>query len=223
MAQAGSFVPAARARLPVLDRIFTRVGAMDNLAGGESTFLVEMHETANILHNATPDSLVLLDEVGRGTSTYDGLSIAWAVGEYIHEQIGAKTVFATHYHELTVLAERFERVFNLNVAVKEWGDKVIFLHKIVPGGCDHSYGIHVAELAGVPDPVIDRARDILHNLEKDRPLPEGESADAIQTVPQMELFPGRPDPLIRELEKLDPNQLTPIEALALLEKLKKLL
>jgi len=222
LAQAGSFVPAARARLPVLDRIFTRVGAMDNLAGGESTFLVEMHETANILHNATPDSLVLLDEVGRGTSTYDGLSIAWAVGEYLHEKVGAKTVFATHYHELTVLAERLARIFNLNVAVKEWGDKVIFLHKIVPGGCDHSYGIHVAELAGVPDPVIERARNILHNLEEDRPLPEGETASPIGASPQTDLFPGRPDPLMEELKKVDPNQLTPIEALSLLAKLKDL-
>lgn len=223
LAQTGSFVPAARARLPVLDRIFTRVGAMDNLAGGESTFLVEMHETANILHNATEDSLVLLDEVGRGTSTYDGLSIAWAVGEYIHEEIGAKTIFATHYHELTVLAERFTRVFNLNVAVKEWGDKVIFLHKIVPGGCDHSYGIHVAELAGVPSPVIDRARDILHNLEEERPLPEGESAGMVTSISQTELFAERPDPLIEELKKVKPDTLTPVEALNLLVRLKEMI
>jgi DNA mismatch repair protein MutS len=223
LAQAGSFVPAARARLPVLDRIFTRVGAMDNLAGGESTFLVEMHETANILHNATTDSLVLLDEVGRGTSTYDGLSIAWAVGEYLHEEVGAETIFATHYHELTVLAERFARVFNLNVAVKEWGDKVIFLHKIVPGGCDHSYGIHVAELAGVPGPVITRARDILRNLEEERPLPEGETAGPVSANKQTELFSGRPDPLIKELRKVDPDNLTPVEALNLLVKLTKMI
>ncbi|MFO7768718.1 MAG: DNA mismatch repair protein MutS, partial [bacterium] len=223
MAQAGSFVPAARARLPVLDRIFTRVGAMDNLAGGESTFLVEMHETANILHNATPDSLVLLDEVGRGTSTYDGLSIAWAVAEHLHEEVGAKTVFATHYHELTVLAERLPRIFNLNVSVKEWGDRVVFLHKIVPGGCDHSYGIHVAELAGVPDPVIGRARKILSNLEEDRPLPEGESVPSMAAEDQVDLFASRPDPLVEKLQGIDPNQLTPLEALTLLAELKDLL
>jgi len=223
MAQMGSFVPAAKARLPVLDRLFTRVGAMDNLAGGESTFLVEMHETANILHNATEDSLVLLDEVGRGTSTYDGLSIAWAVGEYLHEEIGAKTIFATHYHELTVLAERFSRIFNLNVDVKEWGEKVIFLHKIVPGGCDHSYGIHVAELAGVPSPVIDRARDILHNLEDERPLPEGESTGTATPISQTELFLTRPDPLVEELKNVKPDTLTPVEALNLLVRLKEML
>ena len=222
MAQIGSFVPAARARLPVVDRIFTRVGAMDNLAGGESTFLVEMHETANILHNATADSLVLLDEVGRGTSTYDGLSIAWALAEYLHEKVGAKTVFATHYHELTALADRLPRVFNLNVAVKEWGEKVIFLHKIVPGGCDHSYGIHVAELAGVPDPVIRRAREILGNLEEDRPLPEGESAEPAVAPPQTDLFAGRPHPLLEEMKRIDPNRMTPIEALDLLVKMKDL-
>jgi DNA mismatch repair protein MutS len=224
MAQAGSFVPAARARLPVLDRIFTRVGAMDNLAGGESTFLVEMHETANILHHATGRSLVLLDEVGRGTSTYDGLSIAWAVAEHLHEQVGAFTLFATHYHELTVLADRLPRVFNLNVAVKEWGDRVIFLHKIVPGGCDHSYGIHVAELAGVPRPVIDRARVLLRNLEADRPLPQASpEGKPIAAQSQMDLFPSRPDPLIQELRRLDPETLTPLEALNLLARLRELL
>ncbi len=225
MAQAGSFVPAGRARLPVLDRIFTRVGAMDNLAGGESTFLVEMHETANILHHATERSLVLLDEVGRGTSTYDGLSIAWAVAEHLHEQVGAFTLFATHYHELTVLAERLPRIFNLNVAVKEWGDRVIFLHQIVPGGCDHSYGIHVAELAGVPRAVIDRARVLLRNLESDRPLPQasegGGKPSSAET--QMDLFPSRPDPLIQELRRLDPETLTPLEALNLLARLRDLL
>jgi DNA mismatch repair protein MutS len=223
MAQIGSFVPAAKARLPVVDRIFTRVGAMDNLAGGESTFLVEMHETANILNNATADSLVLLDEVGRGTSTYDGLSIAWALVEHLHEEVGAKSVFATHYHELTVLAERLPGVFNLNVAVKEWGEKVIFLHKIVPGGCDHSYGIHVAELAGVPDRVIRRAREILGNLEEDRPLPEGEGAGPLPGIPQTDLFSGRPDPLLNELRNIDLDHLTPLEAINLLAKMKDLI
>ncbi len=222
MAQAGSWVPAERALLPVLDRIFTRVGAMDNLAGGESTFLVEMHETANILRHATPDSLVLLDEVGRGTSTYDGLSIAWAVGEYLHEEVGARTIFATHYHELVALADRFPRVFNLNVAVKEWGEKVVFLHTIVPGGCDHSYGIHVAELAGVPERVIARARVILDALERERPLPaEAESAAATRL--QTELFAVRPDPLVEALRRIDPEATTPIEALALLQRLRALI
>lgn len=224
MAQIGSFVPAAAAHLPVHDRIFTRVGAMDNLAGGESTFLVEMHETANILHHATTDSLVLLDEVGRGTSTYDGLSIAWAVGEYLHESVGARTIFATHYHELTILADRLPRVFNLNVAVKEWGDKIIFLHQIVPGGCDHSYGIHVAELAGVPDPVIGRAREVLRNLEDDRPLPAGEEGEGGGVAePQMDLFPSRPDALVEELRSTDPDHLTPVDALRILIRLKELL
>ncbi len=223
MAQTGSFVPATCARLPVLDRIFTRVGAMDNLAGGESTFLIEMHETANILHNATTDSLVLLDEVGRGTSTYDGLSIAWAVGEYLHEEVGAKTIFATHYHELTILAERMHRVFNLNVAVKEWGDRVIFLHKIVPGGCDHSYGIHVAELAGVPDPVIGRSREILQNLEEDRPLPEERDREKRVPDPQTDLFAHRPDALVEELRTVDPDHITPVEALQVLIRMKDLL
>jgi DNA mismatch repair protein MutS len=223
LSQTGSFVPAARAHLPVVDRIFTRVGASDNLAGGESTFLVEMHETANILHNATAESLVLLDEVGRGTSTYDGLSIAWALAEYLHSEVGAKTVFATHYHELTALADRLARVFNLNVAVKEWGEKVIFLHKIVPGGCDHSYGIHVAELAGVPEPVIERARHILQNLEEDRPLPEGEGTGTAASDPQTELFSGRSDPLLEALRDVDPNRMTPLEALSLLARLKDLI
>jgi len=222
MAQAGAWVPAESARVPVLDRIFTRVGAMDNLAGGESTFLVEMHETANILHNATPDSLVLLDEVGRGTSTYDGLSIAWAVAEHLHDEIGARTVFATHYHELVELAERFPRIFNLNVAVREWGDKVIFLHTIEPGGCDHSYGIHVAELAGVPEAVIDRARGILHTLERERPLPTG-SGPPPEPPAQIELFTRRPDPLVEALHEIDPEAVTPIEALNLLQRLKELI
>jgi DNA mismatch repair protein MutS len=196
---------------------------MDNLAGGESTFLIEMHETANILHNATTDSLVLLDEVGRGTSTYDGLSIAWAVGEYLHEEVGAKTIFATHYHELTILAERMPRVFNLNVAVKEWGDRVIFLHKIVPGGCDHSYGIHVAELAGVPDPVIGRSREILQNLEEDRPLPEERDREKRVPDPQTDLFAHRPDALVEELRTVDPDHITPVEALQVLIRMKDLL
>ncbi|HVM42721.1 MAG TPA: DNA mismatch repair protein MutS, partial [Gemmatimonadales bacterium] len=157
LAQAGSFVPARRARVGVVDRLFTRVGASDDLARGQSTFLVEMSETASILHNASRRSLVLLDEIGRGTSTYDGVAIAWAVAEYLHERVGCKAVFATHYHELTQLADRFARIVNFNVAVHESGDQVIFLHRLRPGGADRSYGIHVGRLAGLPDEVIERA------------------------------------------------------------------
>lgn len=167
MAQIGSFVPAKMARVGIVDRIFTRVGASDNLASGESTFLVEMNETANILNNATPRSLILLDEIGRGTSTFDGLSIAWAVAEYIYREprLRCKTLFATHYHELTELALLYPRIKNYNVAVEEWKDQVVFLRKIVPGGSDNSYGIYVAQMAGLPAPLIARAKEILTNLE----------------------------------------------------------
>jgi DNA mismatch repair protein MutS len=166
LAHTGSFVPAAEARVDLLDRIFTRIGASDNLARGQSTFMVEMTETANILHHATERSLVILDEIGRGTSTFDGLSLAWSIVEHLHQQTGAKTLFATHYHELTELAERLSRVFNLNVAVKEWNEQVVFLRQIVEGAADQSYGIQVARLAGVPQPVLDRAKEILSNLEE---------------------------------------------------------
>ncbi|RMF61426.1 MAG: DNA mismatch repair protein MutS, partial [Calditrichaeota bacterium] len=173
LAQMGSFVPAKQAKIGVVDKIFTRVGASDNLAGGESTFLVEMNETANILNNATERSLILLDEIGRGTSTFDGLSIAWAVAEYLHNSpsVAAKTIFATHYHELTELALMLPRVKNYNVAVKEWADNFVFLRKMVEGGCDHSYGIQVAKLAGLPAPVIQRAKEILSNLEREELTP----------------------------------------------------
>jgi DNA mismatch repair ATPase MutS len=165
MAQVGSFVPAKRATLGVCDRIFARVGASDELAKGQSTFLVEMIETARILNTATPASLVILDEIGRGTSTYDGMSLAWAVVEHLHDHVGCRTLFATHYHELTDLAEKLAGVANLNVAVREWQDQVIFLHQIVPGAADKSYGIHVAKIAGVPREVNDRAAEILATLE----------------------------------------------------------
>ncbi len=179
LAQIGSFVPARRARIGIVDRIFTRVGASDNLAAGESTFLVEMNETANILNNATPRSLILLDEVGRGTSTFDGLSIAWALVEYLHEtpSVAARTLFATHYHELNELAERFPRVKNYRVQVEEHDGKVIFLHKLVPGGADHSYGIEVARMAGLPEPVIVRAREILRHLEAQHLVVEAPAGD----------------------------------------------
>ena len=165
MAQMGSFIPAKEAAIGTVDRIFTRVGASDELSRGQSTFMVEMNETANILNNATERSLIILDEVGRGTSTFDGVSIAWAITEYIYQHIHARTLFATHYHELTELALLFPGIKNFNIAVKEWGDEIIFLRKIVEGGTDKSYGIHVARLAGIPREVIQRARIILNNLE----------------------------------------------------------
>ena len=161
MAQIGSFVPAASAKIGLVDRIFTRVGANDDLSRGQSTFMVEMNETANIVNNATERSLVILDEIGRGTSTFDGLSIAWSVAEFLHDKIKARTLFATHYHELTKLAEERSGVANFNVAVREWNEQIIFLRKIVPGGADKSYGIQVARLAGLPKEILDRAKDIL--------------------------------------------------------------
>ena len=166
MAQIGSFVPAASAEIGMVDRIFTRVGANDDLARGQSTFMVEMNETANIVNNATERSLVILDEIGRGTSTFDGLSIAWSVAEFLHDKIKARTLFATHYHELTKLADERKGVCNFNVAVREWNEQIIFLRKIVPGGADKSYGIQVARLAGLPKEILDRAKDILSHLEK---------------------------------------------------------
>jgi DNA mismatch repair protein MutS len=165
MAQIGSFVPAKLARIGAVDRIFTRVGASDDLSRGQSTFMVEMNETANILNNATRRSLIILDEIGRGTSTYDGISIAWSVAEYLHEKIKAKTLFATHYHELTAMNRRFPRIKNFNIAVREWNDQIIFLRKIHSGGADKSYGIQVARLAGLPSEVISRAKEMLNALE----------------------------------------------------------
>jgi DNA mismatch repair protein MutS len=212
MAQMGAFVPAREARIGVVDRLFTRVGAQDNVAGGQSTFLVEMVETANILHNVTPRSLVLLDEVGRGTSTYDGLAIAWAVLEHLHDYgRGAKVLFATHYHELTQLADRLPRVRNFHVAVREWNDEIIFLHKVRPGGTDRSYGIHVARLAGVPAAVIERAKTLLADLEASR-AGQLERAEAAQ----LGLFEPAPHPLVAELGKLDLARLTPLDALNIL-------
>jgi DNA mismatch repair protein MutS len=225
MAQMGAWVPAKSAKIGIVDKIFTRVGASDNLAGGESTFLVEMNETANILNNATSDSLILLDEIGRGTSTYDGLSIAWAVTEFLHnnESVAAKTLFATHYHELTELEEVLERVINLNVAVKEYGDKIVFLRKIVPGGCDHSYGIHVAKLAGIPDQVIARANEILHHLEEHEAANVDTEKHFTPPAPtaQMDMFSRQEQHLREALNALDVNRMTPMEALAKLEELKK--
>jgi DNA mismatch repair protein MutS len=165
LAQIGSFVPAASAEIGLVDRIFTRVGANDDLARGQSTFMVEMNETANIVNNATDRSLIILDEIGRGTSTFDGLSIAWSVAEFLHDKIKARTLFATHYHELTKLADERSGVFNCNVAVREWNEQIIFLRKIIPGGADKSYGIQVARLAGLPKEILERAKNILSHLE----------------------------------------------------------
>jgi DNA mismatch repair protein MutS len=211
MAQMGSFVPAHSARIGLVDRIFTRIGAQDEIHSGQSTFMVEMLETANILHHATPRSLLILDEIGRGTSTYDGVAIAWAVVEYIHNhpKLRAKTLFATHYHELTQLADLLPGVRNYNVAVSEAEGKVVFLHKIVPGGADRSYGIHVGQLAGLPKPVVQRANEIMRLL-------EASSGKAVHINPmaakQLALFPET-NPLLDELKELDINGLSPIEAL----------
>ncbi len=200
LAHTGSFIPAAEARIDLVDRIFTRIGASDDLARGQSTFMVEMSETANILNNATPRSLIILDEIGRGTSTFDGLSLAWSIVEHLHNQVGAKTLFATHYHELTELAGRLPRLKNFNVAVREWNDQIVFLRKIVEGGTDKSYGIQVARLAGVPKAVLERAKEILHNLEASELTPEGtvrgqsrhraerEKLQQLAPPPQMDLF-----------------------------------
>ncbi len=263
MAQIGCFVPAKEAKIGLVDKIFTRVGASDNLAAGESTFLVEMNEAANILNNATPRSLILLDEVGRGTSTFDGLSIAWSLVEYLHNkaEVAAKTLFATHYHELNEMETLYERIKNYNVQVKEHNGKVIFMRKLVRGGADHSYGIQVADMAGLPQIVIERAKVILGNLEKHsldvtnkngdpqnrepdengdpRPEPLSRGAarktaarntvkqvDKQENLPQMSLFQASTDPnlemVMDKLDAADPNRMTPIEALMLLNELKRL-
>ena len=227
MAQMGSFIPADRAAISITDRIFTRVGALDNLSHGQSTFLVEMEETANILNNASARSLVIMDEIGRGTSTFDGLSIAWAVAEYLHDlnDKGVKTLFATHYHELTELARTKPRVKNLNVAVKEWNDEIIFLRKLVQGGTNRSYGIQVARLAGIPAPVIERSKKILYSIENGEYGAGGSSFgikadDAAPPGPvQLDLF-GKPESdIIDRLSKIDISTMTPLEALTLLSEL----
>jgi len=218
LAQCGSFVPAESARIGVADRIFSRVGASDDLSQGKSTFMVEMSETANILNNATSRSLLVLDEIGRGTSTYDGVAIAWAVTEHIAETVGARTLFATHYHELTELASRFTGITNLNVAVSEWGEEIVFLRRIEEGGTDRSFGIHVARIAGIPKPVIERARAILARLEEPGREPSPLAAAGEQ---QLALFTPPPHPLLEELRSLDPDDLSPIDALLRLRDLKR--
>ncbi len=228
MAQIGSFVPAKEARIGLVDRIFTRVGASDNISSGESTFLVEMQEAANILNNATGKSLILLDEIGRGTSTFDGISIAWSITEYLHENpnLNAKTLFATHYHELNEMAELFPRIKNYKVEVREYGDKVIFLHKVTPGGADHSYGIQVAQMAGLPQFVTSRAKEVLANLESKELTPyEVKKAKLArlknQDNLQISLFEMKDDSLRKEISDIPINELTPLEALNKLSELKK--
>lgn len=233
MAQMGGFVPAAAATIGLVDRIFTRVGAMDDLRRGQSTFMVEMIETANILNNATPRSLVILDEIGRGTSTFDGLAIAWAVAEALvnKEGKGIKTLFATHYHELTELAATQPRIHNFHIAVREWNDTIIFLHKLLPGGVSRSYGIQVAALAGVPAAVVTRAKELLHNIEQGEFNRQGqpriaaggveEGGGRVAKPSQLRLF-GADDPLRRRLAEIQPDSLSPLDALNLLYELKQL-
>ena len=233
LAQAGSFVPAERAEIGLVDRLFTRVGATDRLGARQSTFMVEMQDTADILRSATPRSLVLLDEVGRGTSTYDGLALAWAVTEFLHSAAGPRprTLFATHYHELTQLAETLPRLRNVQVTVKEWGDQVLFLHRIADGAADRSYGIHVARLAGLPMAVIERAREVLRELESERTVEHLEArrgrasggAAREAAASQQTFFAEPTHPLLDELRALDPEALTPLEALNRLAEWKKTL
>jgi DNA mismatch repair protein MutS len=222
LAQSGSFVPAARARIGLVDRLFTRVGAADDLARGQSTFMVEMAECARILHQATPRSLLLLDEVGRGTSTFDGLAIAWAVAEHIHDVLKARTLFATHYHELCDLAREKPRAVNLTMAVTEVEGRVIFLRKIIAGAASRSYGIHVAKLAGLPERVLHRAREILENLEAHELDEAGRPALAGSRA-QLGLFqpPPREPPLLEALRKLDLSRTTPLDALLWLNEQQK--
>jgi DNA mismatch repair protein MutS len=229
LAQIGSFVPAKEARLGVVDKIFTRVGASDNISMGESTFMVEMNEAASILNNISERSLVLLDEIGRGTSTYDGISIAWAISEYLHEHPSrAKTLFATHYHELNEMTETFDRVKNYNVSVKELKDTVLFLRKLVPGGSHHSFGIHVAKMAGMPKAVLDRANKILKRLEKSHSSKEltNEMKTIAEDKMQLSFF-NLDDPLLEEIRNeildIDIDTLTPVEALMKLNEIKRML
>ena len=229
MAHMGSFVPADQAMIPLTDKIFTRVGASDNLSGGESTFMVEMNETASIINNITTSSLILLDEIGRGTSTYDGISIAWSIAEYLHNSPQQpKTLFATHYHELNELENKFPRIKNYHITNKEVGNKVIFLRKLAPGGSTHSFGIHVARMAGMPPALIQRANEILRQLEA---MHEGENigvelkkmnADKLQ----LSIFDAHSETfeeMRRMLEGIDINRLTPVEALLKLSEIKNLL
>jgi DNA mismatch repair protein MutS len=226
MAHMGSFVPASDAKIPLTDKIFTRVGASDNLSGGESTFMVEMNETASIINNITSRSLILLDEIGRGTSTYDGISIAWSIVEYLYKsQYSPKTLFATHYHELNELENKFEGVKNYHVTNKEVGNKIIFLRKLAPGGSTHSFGIHVARMAGMPPSLIDRANEILVQLEETHVGSPIEDTVKQISAPKMQLsiFDAHSatfDYIRKLLENTDINRLTPVEALLKLQEIK---
>jgi DNA mismatch repair protein MutS len=228
LAQMGSFVPAQRVRMGVVDKIFTRVGASDNISMGESTFMVEMNETASILNNISDRSLILLDEIGRGTSTYDGISIAWAIAEFLHEHPAKpKTLFATHYHELNEMQDIFARIQNYNVSVKELKDTVLFIRKLVKGGSAHSFGIHVAKMAGMPQVVIQKAQKLLKKLEKDH---SGEALANVKASAKEEMqlsFFNLDDPLLEEIKEeivnLDINTLTPVEALMKLNEIKRML
>ena len=228
MAQMGSFVPAATAEIGMVDKIFTRVGASDNISLGESTFMVEMNETASILNNLSERSLVLLDEIGRGTSTYDGISIAWAISEYLHEHPArAKTLFATHYHELNEMENSFERIANYNVSVKELKDTVLFMRKLARGGSEHSFGIHVARMAGMPQQVVRKAEKIMKKLEKSHSSEElTDQLQGLEKDVQLSFF-NLDDPLLEQIKEeilhLDINTLTPVEALMKLNEIKRML
>ncbi|HOK14427.1 MAG TPA: DNA mismatch repair protein MutS, partial [Candidatus Kapabacteria bacterium] len=230
LGQMGSFVPAKRAKFGIVDRIFTRVGAQDNIPSGESTFLVEMQEAANIINNATRRSLILLDEVGRGTATFDGISIAWAIAEYIHNEIKAKTLFATHYHELNDMAERYAGIKNYRVEVIEADGNVVFTHKVSSGGSDHSFGIHVAQMAGLPAKIIERANEIMKSFEGAANEPQSEHKPDIsriktrqkgQSHQQLSIFEFKDDALREKIKSIDVDNITPIEALKILNELKK--
>ena len=229
MAQMGSFVPARGAKIGLIDKVFTRVGASDNLSKGESTFMVEMTETASILNNLSDRSLVLMDEIGRGTSTYDGVSIAWSIVEFLHNHLDhrVKTLFATHYHELNQLTEDFPRIKNFNVSVKEVGDKILFMRKLKEGGSEHSFGIHVAQLAGMPNKVVIRANEIMRFLEKDKH--KNDTSEKLKEVPkanyQMSLFEADPRfKTIQEMmDSIDINTISPVEALLKLNEIKQTL
>jgi DNA mismatch repair protein MutS len=231
MSHMGSFVPADQANIPLTDKIFTRVGASDNMSGGESTFLVEMNETASILNNITARSLIILDEIGRGTSTYDGISIAWSIAEYLHQSVSKpKTLFATHYHELNELENKFSGIKNYHITSREMGNKIIFLRKLAPGGSTHSFGIHVAKMAGMPSSLIDRANEILKQLEESRGGENNSLKDGLKKIgtPQLQLsifdtYTQTFEQIRKMLHELDINRLTPVEALLKLNEIKGLL
>ncbi|MEM9107808.1 MAG: DNA mismatch repair protein MutS, partial [Pseudomonadota bacterium] len=230
LAQMGSFVPATEAHIGIVDRLFSRVGAADDLARGRSTFMVEMVETAAILNQAGDRSLVILDEIGRGTATFDGLSIAWATIEHLHEVNRSRALFATHYHELTALSAKLERLSNATVSVKEWNGEVIFLHEIVPGAADRSYGIQVAKLAGLPAKVVERSKQVLSQLEEqDRRSPAESLIDELPLFASIAAAPpsassavNEPDPVVTALDEIDPDDMTPRDALDALYRLKTL-